>query len=76
MTAKRINVHALPGSHEESGPRKFDLDGQTVEVTETYENWVDEGGGGGKKHYFKVKGDNDQFYTLIFNEKKNEWFCE
>jgi hypothetical protein len=72
MTRQRISMHALPGKSEEISPRKFELDGETIEVTETFESWQEDE----KKHFFKVKGDNEQFYTLLFDEKKHQWYCE
>jgi hypothetical protein len=68
-------MHPLPGKTEEISPRKFDLDGETVEVTAIFENWHEDEKGQ-PKHFFKVKGDNDHFYTLLFDEKKHEWYCE
>lgn len=77
MAEKRIDVHPYPGYRGEESPRKFELDGETVEVVETIEKWVEaEESGANKKRYFKVKGDDKRFYTLFFDEKKNDWFYE
>lgn len=75
MTRKQVSMHALPGNVEEISPRKFDLDGKTVEVTAIFENWKEDEKGR-QKHFFKVKGDDERFYTLLFDEKKHEWYCE
>ena len=75
MTRQRISMHALPGKNEEISPRKFDLDGETIEVSAIFENWQEDEKGR-RKHFFKVKGSNEQFYTLLFDEKKDIWYCE
>ncbi|BCR03036.1 hypothetical protein DESUT3_01050 [Desulfuromonas versatilis] len=74
MAEKKICVHRFPGFTDDTCPREFDLEGKTIEVMETVENWV-EGEGSGKKHFFKIKGDDNQLYTICFDKKKNGWFC-
>lgn len=75
MTRQKIGMHALPGNTEEISPRKFELEGRTVEVAGIFENWR-EGENGRQKHFFKVQGDDEQFYTLLFDENEHEWYCE
>ncbi len=77
MADKRIEVHAFPGMTGDKCPRKFDLGEETIEVVETLENWVEERGKeNGDRHFYKVKGDDEQLYTLYFDSRKNDWFCE
>lgn len=73
MSEKKISVHKFPGFTDDTCPREFDLEGKTIEVVDTVENWV-EGEGASKKHFFKIKGDDEQLYTICFDKKRNGWF--
>ncbi len=75
MAEKKIEVHRFPGFTDDTCPREFDLDGKTVEILETVENWEEEEKGTATRHFFKVKGDDEQLYTIFFDKKRNGWFC-
>jgi len=73
--SKKIAVHEYPGVSENDCPRKFDLDGQTIEVEEAIENWWEREGSRNQRHYFKVKGDDEQIYTLFYDTNRKDWYC-
>jgi hypothetical protein len=49
-------------------PRRFHLDGRTVEIVESADQWH-----GADYRYFKVKGDDGNVYILRFDEPSGEW---
>jgi len=49
-------------------PRRFQLDGRSVDVTEIVDQWP------GRDHvYFKVKGADNNLYILRLNENDASW---
>jgi hypothetical protein len=49
-------------------PRRFHLDGRSVEVIANIDRWF-----GPDYCYFKVKGDDGNLYILRLDEARDEW---
>ena len=63
-----IRVESYAGDHAPAVPRRLDLDGHRVEVTETIDQWY-----GPDYRYVKVKGDDGALYILRLDEIRAEW---
>jgi hypothetical protein len=49
-------------------PRRFGLDGRSVQVIENVDRWF-----GPDYCYFKIKGDDGNLYILRLDEARDEW---
>jgi len=66
--AMRVEVESVADSRGVGMPRRFHLDRRKVEIVESNDEWH-----GADYRYFKVKGDDGNFYILRFDEPSSEW---
>jgi hypothetical protein len=64
----RVQVESAADYRGVETPRRFHLDGRTVEIVESADQWH-----GDDYRYFKVKGDDGNVYILRFDEPSGEW---
>lgn len=64
----RVEVESDAGDSGIEEPRRFHLDGRSVEVVENVDRWF-----GRNYCYFKVKGDDGNLYILRLDEARREW---
>jgi hypothetical protein len=66
--AMRVQVESVADCRGVEMPRRFHLDRRKVEIVESNDQWH-----GADYRYFKVKGDDGNFYILRFDEPGSEW---
>jgi hypothetical protein len=64
----RVQVESIADCRGVEMPRRFHLDGRKVEIVESDDQWH-----GADYRYFKVTGDDGNFYILRFDEPSSEW---
>ena len=66
MGELRVECHA--GHRGEETPRRFHLDGRTVEITEVIACWTEP-----DARLFRVRGADGRVYVLRLDERKHCW---
>jgi hypothetical protein len=64
----RVQVESFADHRGVETPRRLHLDGRTVEIVESDDQWP-----GADYRYFKVKGDDGNVYILRLDEPSGEW---
>ena len=64
----RIQVESFVDYRGVETPRRFHLDGRTVKIVESHDQWP-----GHDYRYFKVKGDDGSVYILRLDEPSGDW---
>jgi hypothetical protein len=64
----RVQVESFADDRGVERPRRLHLDGRTVEIVESDDQWP-----GPDYCYFKVKGDDGNVYILRRDEPSGEW---
>jgi hypothetical protein len=74
---EKVEVIAYSGYRGEEVPRVFRWLGTKVGVAEIRKRWVEEGAEDrDTKRRFELIGTDGVAYSLIYDEQKQEWFCE
>ena len=77
MPKEKVEVIAYSGYRGEESPRAFKWRETKIGVAEIRRKWVEEGiGDRDTKRGFEVMGTDGVAYRLIYDEQKQEWFCE
>ena len=77
MPKEKVEVIAYSGYRGEETPRAFKSQETRVGVAEIRSRWIEEGvGDRDTKRGFEVMGTDGVVYRLIYDEQKQEWFCE
>ena len=77
MPIEKVEVVAYSGYRGEEVPRVFKWRGINIAVAEIRSRWVEEGiGDRDTKRGFELMGTDGVPYRLIYDERKQEWFCE
>ena len=63
-----IRVEACEGHRGEPTPRRFYLGARQVDVAEVVDRWL-----GDDRRYFKVRGDDGDFYILRHEPLHDRW---
>ena len=66
MSDIRVECHA--GYRGEETPRRFHLDGRTIEVAEVLARWTEP-----DARLFRVRGGDGRVYVLRLDERKQRW---
>ncbi|MHA1164651.1 MAG: hypothetical protein ACTSP0_03595 [Alphaproteobacteria bacterium] len=64
----RVQVESYAGHRGDQIPRRFRMDGRTVEVEEIIDQWL-----GADYRYFKLRGEDGNLYILRLDETAGEW---
>lgn len=64
----RVHVECYAGHRGDKTPRRFDLDGRTIEVKEILDQWQ-----GTDYRYFKLRGEDGNLYILRHDEATAQW---
>ena len=74
MGQREITVIAYSGYKGEECPRSFILKGETIDVTEVLQMWVDENvRDRTRRRCFSVRGDNGYRYLISCDEQSGKW---
>lgn len=63
-----LHVECYAGYRGEETPRRFTLDGRTIEVVSIVDRWL-----APDHRYFKVEGDDRQVYLLRHDTQAQSW---
>ena len=71
-----VDVQSYAGSKAHERPRRFSLEGRTVEVVEIVDRWYEAGVDPRRPpaDYFKVRGDDGEVYLLRYSRRGEAWF--
>ena len=64
----RVQVESYAGHRGDQTPRRFRLDGRTVEVAKVLDQWQ-----GADHCYFKLRGEDRNLYILRLDEAARQW---
>jgi hypothetical protein len=74
---ERVEVIAYSGYRGAETPRSFKWRETKVEVAEIRDRWTEEHAATRRiRRGFKLIGTDDLTYSLIYDERTHEWFCE
>ncbi len=77
MAKEKVEVIAYSGYRGEEIPRAFKWREKKVGVAEIRSRWIKEGVGDREtKRGYELMGTDGVAYSLIYDEQKQEWFCE
>jgi hypothetical protein len=76
MTLTLIRVESYAGARADETPRRFALQGRSIEVLEVLDRWyqVESKPEWPRADYFKVRGDDGSDYLLKHDLESDEWF--
>ncbi len=76
MKLTAIEVECYAGAKADETPRRFTLEGRTVEIDEVLDRWyqVDSKPEWPRADYFKVRGADTQQYLLKHDLESDDWF--
>ncbi len=76
MRLTHIEVERYAGSKADEAPRRFHLNGLTVEVNEVVDRWyqVESKPEWPRADYFKVRAVNEREYLLKHDLESDDWF--
>ncbi len=76
MRLTPIQVECYAGAKADETPRRFTLDGRTIEVSEVVDRWyqVESMPEWPRADYFKVRAADGQQYLLKHDLESDEWF--
>ncbi len=69
--AMDVKVDCYAGYRGEETPRRFEIEGQPVEIVEIVDRWV-----GPDHRYFKVRGDDGAVHLLRCDDAAGRWELE
>jgi hypothetical protein len=71
-----VEVECYAGQRAGEEPRRFRLEGRTVEIVEIIDRWYD-GGADPRRplaDYYKVRGDDGEVRLLRYSRKAEAWY--
>ena len=76
MRLRQIEVECYAGAKADDTPRRFNLEGHTMEVGEVLDPWyqIESKPEWARADYFKVRAVNEREYLLKHDLEADEWF--
>ena len=76
MGLTQIEVECYAGAKADETPRRFNLEGQPIEVGEVLDRWyqIESQPEWPRADYFKVRAVNEREYLLKHDLESNAWF--
>lgn len=76
MRLRPVEIECYAGGKADETPRRFSLEGQTIEVVEVLDRWhqVESKPEWPRADYFRVRGLDNHDYLLKHDLESDEWF--